>query len=158
MASNPHSDFTTHNAPCQPSATCQFSPHWMSQIIICGGPALWSTIPHHFPIFTQPITQLIVATLNARTASISPFLYQIGFMLASSPLVLHIWTRAMIAGTSSLILMIGLAGSVILMYAWIWPYPMKCLSHACRPASFSNSLITSSNLIGLSSVNMSSSD
>ena len=27
MASNPHSDFTTHNAPCQPSATCQFSSH-----------------------------------------------------------------------------------------------------------------------------------
>jgi len=27
MVSNPHSDFTTHNAPCQPSATCQFSPH-----------------------------------------------------------------------------------------------------------------------------------
>jgi len=26
MGGNPHSDFTTHSAPCQPSATCQFSP------------------------------------------------------------------------------------------------------------------------------------
>jgi len=115
-----------------------YSGSWMSQIVICGGPALWSTIPHHFPIFTWLITQLIVATLNAWITSISPFLYQISFMLASSPLVLHIWTRAMIARTSSLILMIGLAGSVILMYAWIWPYPTKCLSCACWPALFSN--------------------
>jgi len=27
MVSNPHSDFTTHSAPCQLSATCQFSSH-----------------------------------------------------------------------------------------------------------------------------------
>ena len=32
MVSNPHSDFTTHSAPCQPSATCQFSPQvWYQQ-------------------------------------------------------------------------------------------------------------------------------
>ena len=125
-----------------------YSGTWRSYILIRRGPKLRSMIPHCFPIFTRPITQSIVPTLNARTASILPSLYWIGFELASMPLVLHMRTRARIAGTSALILRLEWAGSVTWMYAWTWPYPTNRLSCACRPGSFSNSSITSSNWCG----------
>jgi len=61
MASNPHSDFTTQSTPCQPSATCQFSPHLTNHHHLPPDLSLWARIsalkemlPLDFRNFTQP--------------------------------------------------------------------------------------------------------